>query len=154
MSNILPKSSHATTTTSSEVTSAVRAVLFRCTSVADCLPVGSAKPQAKYLTQDISGKTAVSRVSLLQNVVALPKQYPMWKEGCYLTEPLGIPMGFRGGPVKFKLNIPGARNVQVISARLRHTETQTHRYKDTYALSLTGPHGLTFTWWGCCDLCL
>ncbi|KAK7109511.1 kyphoscoliosis peptidase-like [Littorina saxatilis] len=48
-----------------------------------------------------------------EGVLALPKQYPMWKEGCYLYEPLGIPKGYRGGPVHFKLSIPGAKNVQV-----------------------------------------
>lgn len=46
------------------------------------------------------------------NVNALPKQYPMWKDGCYLTEPMDIPKGFRSD-VKFKLNIPNARDVQV-----------------------------------------
>lgn len=47
------------------------------------------------------------------DVMALPKQYPMWKDGCYLTEPLGIPKGFRGGSMQFKLNIPKARDVQI-----------------------------------------
>ncbi|KAK7508599.1 hypothetical protein BaRGS_00000165 [Batillaria attramentaria] len=47
-----------------------------------------------------------------ENVSALPKQYPMWKDGCYLTEPVDIPKGFRGD-VRFKLQIPKARDVQI-----------------------------------------
>jgi len=42
-----------------------------------------------------------------------PKQYPPWKAGCYLYEPISLPKGLTDTQVKFKLLIPGARDVMV-----------------------------------------
>lgn len=42
-----------------------------------------------------------------------PKQYPPWKDGCYLEEPIELPRGIRDPLVKFKVFIPKARDVQV-----------------------------------------
>ncbi|CAL1532405.1 unnamed protein product [Lymnaea stagnalis] len=42
-----------------------------------------------------------------------PKQYPPWKDGCYLYEPISLPRGIRDPMVKFKVLIPKARDVQV-----------------------------------------
>ncbi|XP_055889727.1 uncharacterized protein LOC106068554 isoform X1 [Biomphalaria glabrata] len=42
-----------------------------------------------------------------------PKQYPPWKDGCYLYEPLSLPRGIRDPSVRFKVLIPRARDVQV-----------------------------------------
>ncbi|CAG5121010.1 unnamed protein product [Candidula unifasciata] len=42
-----------------------------------------------------------------------PKQYPLWKDGCYLEEPIDLPRGIRDPSVKFKVFIPKARDVQV-----------------------------------------
>lgn len=42
-----------------------------------------------------------------------PKQYPPWKDGCYLSEPISLPRGVTDSNVFFKLHIPRARDVQV-----------------------------------------
>uniref|UniRef100_A0A0B7B7M2 KY-like immunoglobulin-like domain-containing protein n=1 Tax=Arion vulgaris TaxID=1028688 RepID=A0A0B7B7M2_9EUPU len=42
-----------------------------------------------------------------------PKQYPPWKDGCYLEEPIDLPRGIRDPSVKFKVCIPKAKEVQV-----------------------------------------
>ncbi|CAE1176328.1 unnamed protein product [Acanthosepion pharaonis] len=42
-----------------------------------------------------------------------PKQYPPWKNGCYMWEPRGIPHGCRAPGVPFKMHIPNAIQVMV-----------------------------------------
>lgn len=42
-----------------------------------------------------------------------PKQYPPWKNGCYMWEPRGIPHGCRAPGVPFKMHIPNAVQVMV-----------------------------------------
>lgn len=42
-----------------------------------------------------------------------PKQYPPWKDGCYLEEPIDLPRGITDPNVKFKVFIPKAKDVQV-----------------------------------------
>ena len=41
-----------------------------------------------------------------------PKQYPPWKNGCYMWEPRGIPRGCRAPGVPFKMHIPNAIQVR------------------------------------------
>ncbi|XP_014769019.1 uncharacterized protein LOC106868331 [Octopus bimaculoides] len=42
-----------------------------------------------------------------------PKQYPPWKNGCYMWEPRGIPHGCRAPGVPFKVHLPNAQQVMV-----------------------------------------
>ncbi|BFZ02229.1 hypothetical protein BsWGS_05268 [Bradybaena similaris] len=42
-----------------------------------------------------------------------PKQYAMWKDGCYLDEPLSLPRGIKDPMVRFKVVVPKAKDVQV-----------------------------------------
>lgn len=42
-----------------------------------------------------------------------PKQYPPWKDGCYLEEPIDLPRGITDPAVKFRVFIPKAKDVQV-----------------------------------------
>ena len=50
---------------------------------------------------------------LAAGVQPFPKVYPLWKEGCYLYEPISLPKGIRDVGVKFRYFIPKARDVQV-----------------------------------------
>lgn len=43
---------------------------------------------------------------------AFPKQYPPWKNGCYMWEPRGIPHGCRAPGVPFKVHLPNAQQVR------------------------------------------
>lgn len=42
-----------------------------------------------------------------------PKQYSMWKDGCYLEEPLSLPKGIKDPMVRFKVIVPKAKDVQI-----------------------------------------
>uniref|UniRef100_A0A0B6Z095 KY-like immunoglobulin-like domain-containing protein n=1 Tax=Arion vulgaris TaxID=1028688 RepID=A0A0B6Z095_9EUPU len=42
-----------------------------------------------------------------------PKQYPLWKNGCYLEEPINLPKGIKDPMVRYKVFIPNANDVQV-----------------------------------------
>jgi len=53
-----------------------------------------------------------------------PKQYPLWKSGCYLYEPLSLPKDARE-PVKYKMFIPNANDVQVKVDQAWHPLEQT-----------------------------
>lgn len=50
---------------------------------------------------------------ILREVVPFPKQYPQWREGGFLYEPLGLPKGFRGAGVRFKYFVPNASEVMI-----------------------------------------
>ncbi|ESO97032.1 hypothetical protein LOTGIDRAFT_231773 [Lottia gigantea] len=48
-----------------------------------------------------------------ENDIPFPKQYPQFKDGGYLTEPLKIPKGNRDPEVKFNVSVPNSSDVQV-----------------------------------------
>lgn len=71
------------------------------------LPSGEAGPQMQGVINYV-----VYCPGLAADVQPFPKQYPQWKDGCYLFEPYSIPKGTRE-PVGFKVYVPKAKDVQV-----------------------------------------
>lgn len=57
-----------------------------------------------------------------------PKQFPMWKDGGYLYEPLSLPKNVRHPAVRFHLCVPNARDVQIkvdnLWTQLQETEPE------------------------------
>ncbi|KAL8580846.1 hypothetical protein ACOMHN_017350 [Nucella lapillus] len=99
--------------------------LLRCLGPSYCFLIrpptpGFYKFQIYALPHDEAGPNFIGVINYViycphvpQNVVPLPKQYPMWKDGCYLTEPVGIPKGCQEPQLPFRLNIPNAKDVQI-----------------------------------------
>ncbi len=72
------------------------------------LPSGEAGPQMQGVINYV-----LFCPGLAADVQPFPKQYPLWKDGCFLYEPLSLPRGITDTGVQFKVYIPKAKDVQM-----------------------------------------